>query len=89
MVLLGLPALPLAINSSIPTLVSFDDASLIPVSLPVFEVKIYPGNVIGRRGNVTICFLPDLLQIINEKISTPKKVVLFGLPPGICLTELL
>ena len=41
------------------------------------------------KGNVTICFLPALLQIINEKISTPKKVVLFGLPPGICLTELL
>ena len=68
MVLLGLPALSLAINSSIPT---------------------YAGNVTGRRGNVNISFLPDLLKIINEKKSTPKKVVLFGPLPGICLTELL
>jgi hypothetical protein len=38
------------------------------------EVKTYPGNVTGRRGNVTMCFLPDLLQIINEKINTPKRL---------------
>ena len=43
----------------------------------------------GRRGNVNICFLPDLLKIINEKKSAPKKVVLFGPLSGICLTELL
>ena len=67
MVLLGLPALLLAINSSIST---------------------YAGNVTGLRGMST-CFLPDLLKIINEKKSTPKKVVLFGPLPGIFLTELL
>ena len=39
------------------------------------------GNVTGQRGNVNIFFLPDVLKIINEKKSTPKKVVL--------LTELL
>ena len=72
-----------------PNPVSFDNASWIPVSMPVLEEKTYPGNVTRQRGNVHHMFFPDLLQIINEKISTPKKVVLFELPPGICLNDLL
>ena len=85
----GPVALLLAINFSIPTLVSFDNARWIPVSSPVLEEKTYPGNVTRQRRNVHHMFFPDLLQIINEKISTSKKVVLFELPPGICLNDLL
>ena len=72
-----------------PNPISFDNTSWIPVSMPVLEEKTYPGNVTRQRGNINQMFFPDLLQIIDEKISTPKKVVLFKLPPGICLNDLL
>ena len=71
-----------------PNPVSFDSASWIPVSTPVLEEKTYAGNVTRQRENVHHMFFPDQLQIINEKISTSKKVVLFELPPGICLKDM-
>ena len=42
---------------------------------------------LGGTKYIILFFLISEIFPFSEKISTPKKVVLFGLPPGICLTD--